>query len=203
MVQGVPQCLGPIFIFVIIMTEEMLKTAFKKYDLANGMPMSGLRVNSEFAGEAQALVNAGQSYNSWKAVRAVHGVIKRWALQFRTNFDLPWSVEQTNNFVCIGKRMNLAPSTVKTYLSRIRKLHVVKCGVTLETDQSTLEMLRGWERVQEEPARKRIAVTPYILLKLKVGVKPDEFIDNDNDYDEVLFNECHCVENDLNYMKSI
>ena len=148
----------------------MSETKYRKYDHRNGMARSGLQVSTRFQKEAQGLVNSGQSFQSWKAMRAMQGLVRKWAAMFSEDLSLPWDEKKINTFICIGRRLRRTPGTVKSYISRMKKIHQLEFGTTLESHESSRELLKGWERLQDEPAKKRIAVTPYILLKLKVSV---------------------------------
>ena len=154
---------------LLFITDLMGETLFRKYDHRNGMAMSGLQVSTKFQEEAQGLVNSGKSFHSWKAMRAMQGLVRKWATMFSEDLSLPWNEKKINTFICIGRRLGKTPGTVRSYISRMKKLHQLELGITLESHESSRELLKGWERLQEEPPKKRIAVTPYILLKLKVS----------------------------------
>ena len=129
-----------------------------------------LNIAPEFQETAVQLLNSSRAEKSWRLTRAVRNKIAM-AQQTMGGLTLPWTQSDVHNFILFCHEQNLRASTIRTYVSQIRTIHLTAgCSWSHGTDPLSKLLLKGIHHVQP-PSIRAVAVTPDLLYQLKLAIK--------------------------------
>lgn len=115
------------------------------------------------------LMNCAWASGTWDGVRKIESTIRRISEKYEVNLALPWSRSHIVNFIVGLSLEGLAPSTIRTYVSRSNSWHEAQ-GVTPNWSQSDIRLvMRGIHNLTSEDRvpTQRLAITPALLRVLK------------------------------------
>ena len=142
--------------------------AKNKYDhgrMVGAETLRQLGVSSQFVEGASALLGAAGSFNSLRTHKTALNKVSAVEIRYGVSLSMPWSTSSGIEFVMGCCKDGLRASSIRTYLSQIKKAHLVS-GVAWNVDMYLPnQLLRGLENTAD-PARRRIAVTPAMLDKM-------------------------------------
>ena len=157
--------------------------ARNKYSHGTQMGSSALRglgIDSQFLDKAAALIGAAGAYNSWKVYRSALNKIKAAEAKYSVNLNFPWGTIELINFVLCCASDDLRASTVRNYISQIKKSHTLSSFPWVPDNTLANAIIKGLENTTD-PGRRRVAVTPRMLLlfKEKLIEKKKEWVRHD------------------------
>ena len=115
------------------------------------------------------LLNCAWASGTWDGVRKIESVIRRISGKFEVDLSLPWSRSKAVNFIVGLSLEGLAPSTIRTYISRSNSWHEAQ-GMTPNWSQGDIRLvMRGIHNLVSEDRvpTQRLAITPSLLRILK------------------------------------
>ena len=134
-----------------------------------------MNVDSRFKHTMANMLNAQLSYHSWRSVRSANNVRKKWSEKYNLDLSFPWNARKLNNFIMMGKEEGLKAATLRSYISRLNKLQRVKCGMDITWTTESGLVLKGMEHMASSEGPRRVAITPFLLWKLKVALSKSSF----------------------------
>ena len=115
------------------------------------------------------LLNCAWASGTWDGVRKIKNSIKRISEKYEVDLSLPWSRGQIVSYIVGLSLEGLAPSTIKTYVSRSNSYHESQ-GITPNWSQGDIRLLmRGINNTvtEDQVPAQRLAITPSLLRILK------------------------------------
>ena len=125
-----------------------------------------LGINPQFRDRAMTLIGASGAWNSIRVHKTALNKIKAVELKYSVCLDMPWLTKHLLDFALACATDGLRASTVRNYVSQVKKAHVM-ANLPWQPDMVLYNSLvKGLENTLD-PARKRIAVTPKMLLAFR------------------------------------
>ena len=177
-VRTFPECELCVWLFeslTICVTGVFTPRVLAKNKYAHGIRsgrrgLVSLGVNRNLLDRAEALMGAASAFRTLKVQKSALSKINGIETKLGVSLNFPWTTVSVVHFVLGCALDNLRASTTRNYLSQIKKSHV-QGGMTWDPDMSIPNsLLRGMNNT--EPGRKkRIAVTPKMMLMIWEDLK--------------------------------
>ena len=121
------------------------------------------------------LMNMGLASSTWDGVRIIQNSISKMERKYDLDLKLPWTRTHAVNYVLALTMEQLAPGTVRTYISRVRSLHHSK-GMTPGWEEDDIRLLmKGVCNLPRKNTPKKLAVTPALLRILKEKIMSSQW----------------------------
>ena len=131
-----------------------------------GEAVASLGINPQFREKAMTLIGASGAWNSIRVHRTALNKIKSAELKYSVRLDMPWLTKQLLDFALCCASDGLRASTVRNYVSQVKKAHIMS-NFPWQPDMVLFNALvKGLENTLD-PSRKRIAVTPRMLMAFR------------------------------------
>ena len=128
--------------------------------------MASLDIDPQFRERAAVLIGAAGSWNTMKAYKTAQNKIRAAEEKYGISLPLPWQTKQLIDFTMCCASDGLKATTVRSYVSQIKKAHVM-ANMLWQPDLVLFNSLvKGLENTTE-PGRRRIAVTPRMLMAFR------------------------------------
>ena len=140
--------------------------AKNKYDHALGPGRRGLvslGVHCSLLDKAEVLLGASAARKSWKVHKSALNKVRRIEDNLGVSLDFPWGSLSVVHFILGCSLENLKASTVRCYLSQVKKAHL-QADVLWDPDMAIPNALMKGMSNTEPGRKKRIAVTPKMLM---------------------------------------
>ena len=128
--------------------------------------MPGVRdlgVDGQFRDTAVRLLGAAGSFNTIKVHRAAMNKISSIEEKYGVDLELPWNSKKLANFALSCVTDDLKASTIKNYVSQIKKGHMLS-NLPWNPDMALFNSLMKGRENTTDPELRRIAVTPRMLV---------------------------------------
>ena len=122
-------------------------------------------MSEQFMDQAAMLLGAAKAYNSLKTNRTAMRKVESVEARYGVELTFPWGTGTVINFLMGCWRDGLKPNSIRTYLSQVKSSHLAG-GLPWNPDMYVPgQILKGMFN-KMEPSRKRIAVTPKMLMSM-------------------------------------
>ena len=125
------------------------------------------------------ILNTSLANSTWVGIRAIKNSIDNMALKYSLELTMPWGRDQVVNYILALTMEKLAPSTIKTYVSRIASLHRCLGSAPRWESEDIRLLMKGVANLPRSPdsSKSRLAITPAVLRtlceKLRSSSMPD------------------------------
>ena len=130
------------------------------------MAVSNLGIDPQFCEKAARLIGASGSWNTVKVHKSALNKIKAAESKYSVSLEMPWGTRELVNFTMCCASDNLRASTVRNYVSQIKKAHALASHPWSPDLVLFNSLVRGMENTSD-PGKRRIAVTPRMLVAFK------------------------------------
>ena len=128
--------------------------------------LRSLGIDPQFMEKAAILIGASGAWNSLKVHNSALNKVKAAEAKYSLTLDFPWSSVELVHFTLACASDGLKATTVRNYISQVKKAHALNnIPWNLDTTLSNA-IVRGLENTTD-PTRKRIAITPRMLISFK------------------------------------
>ena len=135
-----------------------------KHNITLGLPgVRDLGVDGQFRDTAVRLLGAAGSFNTIKVHRAAMNKINSIEEKYGVDLELPWDSRKLANFALSCVTDDLKASTIKNYVSQIKKGHMLS-NLPWNPDMALFNSLMKGRENTTDPELRRIAVTPRMLV---------------------------------------
>ena len=122
-----------------------------------------LGVHSSLLNKAEALLGASAARRTWKVHKSALNKVRKVEENLGVSLDFPWGSLSVINFILGCSMEDLKSSTVRNYLSQVKKAHL-QADVLWDPDMAIPNALIKGMSNTEPGRKKRIAVTPKMLM---------------------------------------
>ena len=122
-----------------------------------------LGVHSSLLSKAEALLGASAARRTWKVHKSALNKVRKVEENLGVSLDFPWGSLSVVNFILGCAMESLKASTVRNYLSQVKKAHL-QADVLWDPDMAIPNALIKGMSNTEPGKKKRIAVTPKMLM---------------------------------------
>ena len=133
------------------------------------MGMDGLRslgIKEQFLDKAALLVGAAGAFNSLRAHKSALNKVRDIEEKFDLELPFPWSTSSLVHFIMGCAEDQLKASSVRCYISQVKKSHLTNNLPWTPDTVLPNALLRGMANT-DEGGKKRIAITPRMILSMK------------------------------------
>ena len=114
------------------------------------------------------ILNTSLANSTWTGIRAIKNSIDSLAQKYSLELSMPWGRDKVVNYILACTMEKLAPSTIKTYVSRIASLHRCLGSAPRWEGEDIRLLMRGVANLPRSPdsPKRRLAITPAVLRTL-------------------------------------
>ena len=131
--------------------------------------LRNLGIDPQFMERAAVLIGASGAWNSLKVHKSALNKVKAAESKYSLSLDFPWSTVELVHFTLACASDGLKATTVRNYVSQVKRAHALN-NIPWALDSAMANaIIRGLENTTD-PARKRIAITPRMMVIFKMRI---------------------------------
>ena len=115
-----------------------------------------------------AVLNTSLATSTWGGMRMIQTSINKMSQKYDLDLTLPWGRNKVVNYILALSMEKLAPSTIRTYVSRAASFHRCSGSAPEWVGEDIRLLMRGVANLPRNPKspNQRLAVTPAVLKTL-------------------------------------